>query len=1199
MMAEIILTPLLQVIFEKLANPVLQKFADYWELDDRFKKLQRILPIAQAVIQDAEERQTTEKSVMVWLTHLKDAACKAEDLLEEFMYKCKHSKQYPFNFTKSRIIFDDLEKVVLEGLNLPLAETNVVDRQFDMRETSSFVIGSEVIGREVEKGKIKERLLMPSGGEENVSVISIVGIPGIGKSTLAQMVYNDDEVKRCFDLRIWVFVSRDFKVKRIIKAAIESITGTKCDLTELDGLQSKLWNVLHKKKYLLVLDDVWNEDEEEWDKLRPLFSSGVDGSRVLVTTRCQKVAMLIGSSNSACNLKGLCEEDSWALFKKRAFVNQKEEEKYDSLVVIGKEIVRKCRGVPLATKVLGGLMRFKREEKDWLNVQKSEIWDLGVYRKGIFPALILSYLHLPPHLKHCFAFCSIFPKGYEIPKDELIHMWMAQGFIPSDGGSEPMEDIGEEYFNELLWMSMLEECEGGCIRGYKMHEVFYSLARFISENEFLVIEKGLAQRNFGQVRHASLVSGYSSSSLVPVALKQVKHLRTLLVFSEGGLSTVPSHIFSSFIYLRMLKLSGCLINLPESISGISMLRYLDLSNSHFHELPFAISSMYSLEVLNLYGCYNLRYLPPMGCKGLRHLNLSGCEKFTEMPQGIKDLVHLRTLPIYIVPIDYRAMRRNNYHKIQQHKFQKNNPSPKKAAVIQERIAELKNLNLKGELKIKRLERVHDVEEAKAANLMDKECLQSLGLCWGHAGSDLIMNPSLEANGAIFQERKAHTDTPESSEEPESSFSTVSDPGRAWEILESLQPHKNLKKLFVVGYPGLKITEWALPNLTELVLMNCGACLHLPILGHLPLLSSLRIEGFNSIMYIGQEIHGEKVEVSFPSLQELVMRDFPVLQEWASRDGTESFTNLRKLTIIDCPNLVSIPCFPSVDHLELRCCSSIALKCLENLTLLSSLVIEGFNELLCLPDKLIRNNHLLKSVRLSSCPKLRSLTPEFGGLKSLTFLSIRWCHDLLLLCEEFEDLTALEFLEISDCHSVKTLHFMESLRSLQDLSIENCSSLDFISFGFQPLTALKHLTIMYCPNLAALPNGLENLTALMSLSVISCPLLASLPEGIKHVKTLGSLEIHSCPRLVDLPEWLDNLISLRTLAISDCHSLKSLPVAFGRLSKLQHLTIQDCPDLQRRCQQDRGEDWWKIARVPRRYVFSSDPQQNCGVSSNST
>ncbi|KAK4381293.1 putative disease resistance protein RGA1 [Sesamum angolense] len=1115
-MAEIILTPLLQVIFEKLANPVLQKFADYWELEERFKKLQRILPIAQAVIQDAEARQTTDKAVRIWLTQLKDAAYKAEDLLEEFMYvhNSKLSKQYNLNFTKSRNILDDLQKTAVEGLNLRLLESKIVDEQFDMRETSSFVIGSEVYGREEEKKKILEMLLMPSGEStrEHATVISIVGIPGIGKSTLAQMVYNDDLVKKCFDARIWVFVSHGFNVKRIIKAAIESVTGNQCNLTELDALQSKLWNVLQKKKYLLVLDDVWNQDQEEWDKLRLLFSAGVDGSRVLVTTRCQKVAMLIDSS-AAYHLKRLCEEDSWALFKKRAFFHQGEEENNQRLLAVGKEIVRKCEGVPLAAKVLGGLMNFKREERDWLHVQHSELWDIGVYRKGIFPAMILSYLHLPLHLKHCFAFCSIFPKDYEVWREKLIHMWMAQGFILSDGGSRSLEDIGDEYFSELVWMCVFEEvndCGGGSTRGYKMNKVFHSLARFITENELLVLEKGLGRRNLGQVRHASIVS-HHGSSLVPEALHQAKHLRTLLVFSEGGIPTVPSHILSSFVYLRTLNLSGCLVNLPESIGAISFLKYLDLSHSHFPELPSTISSLCSLQVLNLFACYNLKRLPPMGkITGLSHLNISGCEALAEMPNGIKDLVHLQTLPMYIVPVNLRLMKSYNLLRKDYHKFaRKQYPFGS--------ISDLKHLNLRGELKIKCLDRLIDVEEARAANLMNKECLESLGLCWGHTGADFIMNPDLEASAARFQERKPPIPGP--SEDPEPPIPTVPYLGFAWEVLECLQPHKNLKKLFIVGYPGIRFSQWTLPNLIELVLLNCQGCFQLPVLGHLPLLRSLRMEGLSSITHIGQEIYGGDVEVSFPSLQELSVRDFPLLQQWARLDGKETFPRLRKLILNNCPHLISVPHFTSLEHLELRHCTSTVLKCMEHLTLLSTLAIEGFNELLCLPGELIRNNQLLKSVRIHSCPKLHSLTSEFGGLNSLTLLSIRWCEDLPLLSKELENLVALEVLEISDCHSVTALpgNVMEGLKSLQDLSIENCSGLASVSFGLQQLSALKHLTIMYCPSLAALPDHVENLPSL-------------------------SLEIRSCPGLKDLPEWLDSLTSLRAFAISDCRNLKSLPVA---------------------------------------------------------
>ncbi|KAL2513524.1 putative disease resistance RPP13-like protein 1 [Forsythia ovata] len=1152
-MEQIVLAPLLQVIFDKLANPVLQKFADYWELEDRFKKLQRILPLVQAVIQDAEEQQATDKSIRIWLSQLKDAAYKAEDLLEEYTYmqNYKNSKPYDVNFANLTNILDDLQKAA-------------------------------VYGRDEDKRKIIDELFSPSRtvSEGNTSVISIVGIPGIGKTTLAQFIYNDDEVKEHFNLRIWIFVSRDFKAKRIIKAAIESSSGNKCDLVDLEGLQCELWKSLNDKKYLLMLDDVWTEDQDEWDQLRPLFCCGVDGSKVLVTTCSQKVALVLGNSNTSYRLKGLSEDDCFNIFRKRAFFTQTEEENNPNLRGIGKELMRKCGGTPLAAKILGGLMSFKREESNWLYMLKSDLWNLDVYRSKFIPALLLSYLHLPSHLKHCFAFCSIFPKNFEIKREKLIHMWMAQGLILSDGGGKPLEDIGDEYFNELLWMSVFEdvkETEGAFVRGYKINDAFHSLARSITQKDSLVLENQLAQTNNGQVHHASIVCN-NRPSLIPEALSQAKHLRTLLVFSEDGLLEVPSDIFSSFIYLRVLDLSGCQTKMPQSIRDISLLKYLDLSNSHFDKLPSGISSLCYLQALNLFGCYNLKCLPSMKrITGLRHLNISGCEALAGLPTGIGELVHLQTLPIFVVPIASSTRRKQI----------RMGAGIRMGTLRPARISELKHLNLRGELKIKHLERIDDVEEVKLANLRNKEYLESLGLCWGNKGANLTMNPSLEANVARFQKRKHHV--PGSSEEPETHAAT-SNQDSAGEVLACLQPPKNLKKIFIVGYPGIGFPNWTLPNLTEMVLSSCRGCVQLPILGHLPLLKSLRMEGMDNITHIGPQFYGEHV-VSFPSLQELFMRDFPSLREWLIPNGKEIFPKLSKLVLRKCPNLVSLPLFLSLKHLEIQSCRSIILNSTEELTLLSTLIIEGFDDLSSLPANLLRNNPYITCLTIKSCPRLQSLGPDFGCLTSLKSLSIQWCEELSLLPEGFENLNALECFVISDCHSMEILpeNPIGGLRSLQILSIENCSRLSSISVGPHYLTALKHLTVMYCPNLAGLPDSLEHLSSLLSLAVISCPLLECLPEGLKHVKTLQSLEIRSCQRISDLPEWLDSFASLRTLAISELPNIKSLPVAVRRLTKLQHLSIQECPHLQRRCQKERGEDWWKVAHVPHKYISSSQQQ----------
>ncbi|KAA8536329.1 hypothetical protein F0562_028807 [Nyssa sinensis] len=975
---------------------------------------------------------------------------------------------------------------------------------------------------------------------------------------------------------MWVFVSDDFDVKKIIKAAIESATKNGCDLSEMDALQSKLWDTIYKKRYLLVLDDVWNEDQDEWDRLRPLFGGGDDGSKIVVTTRSKKVAFIMDTPDFAYYLKGLPEDDCWTLFKRRAF-HRGEEEKHPHLLPIGKQIIKKCGGLPLAAKTLGSLMRFKREESEWLFVQNSNLWELDVCQSGIVPALILSYLHLPSHLKHCFALCSIFPKNYEIQKEKLIHIWMAEGFIISGGRSKPLEKIGDEYFNELLWMSFFEDvkqCDDGSITGYKIHDLIYDLAQYITRNDHVILENDLPQSDLAQIRHLSIVRDHRSS-LIPEALDRANHLRTLLVVSGGGFGGNPADMFSHFIYLRVLDLSGCDIKLPKSIGKLHCLKYLDLSNTHIEQLPSTFSGLCSLLILNLFGCYNLKSLPVViKMTELRHLNISGCEKLNDMPRGIEKLVHLQTLPIFVVRSSFTDLtlqtKRSN-------------------------LSRLGNLNLRGELKIKHLERVENGDEAKKANLMNKEYLKSLGLCWGNDDTSLLPNPALEASTARFLERKHQTPGPSQTNRCEM------DADLGVEVLADLQPHQNLQRLFVVGFPGLSFPHWILPKLTMVVLINCRGCLHLPTLGHLPLLETLRMEGMAEVTSIGKEFYGENTPLIFPSLLELTIGDFPVLQEWSSTDGRETFPKLSKLTVRKCPNLIVMPSVLSLQHLELHDCNPRIIRSLENLTLLSDLVIKGFTELLSLPGILLRNNCLLRSLKIISCPKLHSLPSELENLTSLKSLTIRWCEELSSLPLGFQNLTALESLEIGDCHSLISLpqEGIGGLSSLRTLSIENCSNLASISMKFQDFTALEHLTIMYCPSLAALPDDLQYLSAIRSLTILECPELAVLPEGLQHATTLQTLEIRSCPSVTALPEWLEKISSLRSLAISDCQNLKTLPIALRRLSGLRHLSIQDCPDLERRCQQDGGADWWKITHVSYRYIFSSESRQSSGAASSST
>ncbi|KAF9598363.1 hypothetical protein IFM89_027251 [Coptis chinensis] len=276
----------------------------------------------------------------------------------------------------------------------------------------------------------------------------------------------------------------------------------------MDTLQSQLWDSLNGKRYLLVLDDVWNEDQDQWDELASLLKAGAKGSKVIVTTRSKKDTAIM-STTASYELVGLSDEDCWGLFKQRAF-GYGEEEEHLNLLAIGKQIVKKCGGVPLAAKTIGSLMRFKRKEREWLFVKESELWNICEGECGILPALRLSYNHLPTHLKPCFAYCSVFPKSYEIKKEKLIQLWIAHGFVPYDISYNPrcrtVEDIGNEYFNDLLGMSFfhdLKQCEDGVLTECKMHDLIHDLAKSVAGTEFMILEHGHEPSNFAQILSCS------------------------------------------------------------------------------------------------------------------------------------------------------------------------------------------------------------------------------------------------------------------------------------------------------------------------------------------------------------------------------------------------------------------------------------------------------------------------------------------------------------------------------------------------------------------------------------------------------------------------------------------------------------------------------------------------------------------------
>ncbi|XXG85486.1 hypothetical protein AAC387_Pa11g0556 [Persea americana] len=344
---------------------------------------------------------------------------------------------------------------------------------------------------------------------------------GLGKTTLAQLAYNDDKVVTHFQLRMWVYVSdRDFHVKGLLGKILGCVINDTPD--QLEQLQNRVREKLSGKKYLLVLDDVWNEDPSKWRMLRIGLKCGAIGSKILVTSRSETVARRMEAL--LIPLPILSAVESWTLFEEVAHPPTR-------FVSIGKDIVKKCGGIPLAIKTLGGMLLNEPSEMEWQSVRDSELWKTQDHDGGILPSLRLSYDHLTSSLKQCFAYCAVIPKGCPFLKDILIKRWIAQGFIHSDDENELLEEEGEKYFNALLRRSLFQVDEE-TVRNdlYKMHDLIHDLLRSVAGKECIVVEGSMMN---DLTRHLALCNGDWEPKNLD-ALKKCKKLCTMITMITYG-----------------------------------------------------------------------------------------------------------------------------------------------------------------------------------------------------------------------------------------------------------------------------------------------------------------------------------------------------------------------------------------------------------------------------------------------------------------------------------------------------------------------------------------------------------------------------------------------------------------------------------------------------------------------------------------
>ncbi|XP_030520757.2 putative disease resistance RPP13-like protein 1 [Rhodamnia argentea] len=1195
--AELFLGALLPVLFERLASRELLNFARGAGIHTLLKKWEKMLIKIDKVLYDAEDRQLTgDPEAKLWLEDLRNLAYDIDDLLDEFATKSAENKSKAepstskarsflpsccFGLSPRAIMLDRKMRSKIEDMDNRLQEIITRKDSLNLRENNGQRSAHNrldkllptthlpepcFVSREDEKRKILKLLTGEQGDITcaDPKVIPIVGMGGVGKTALAQQVFNDTRVTSYFDVKAWTCVSDIFDVLAITKSIIGTTNSNlSCEGKDLNWLQDKLKENLSGKKFLVVLDDVWNENYGNWTTLLKPFQSGAKGSKIILTTRNRGVASL--ASASPYYLKELSQDACMTLFAFHA-LGVGNFDRHPHLEELGRKIVEKCKGLPLAVKTLAGLLRTKDSPHEWEAILNSKIWDLPEESNDILPALKLSYLHLPSNMRRCFASCAIFPKDYEIERDELIHWWLGEGLLEGKEGKNHWS-TGLRFFNELVSRSLLQKSSSSESL-FLMHDLVNDLAKLVAgATHFSSGELEGDQTDASFARHASFIP---TNNIVPERFKIYHRMGGLRSFislrKQSRSSFLPQEVLCDLLlalkHLRVLSLSHYFIReVPDCIGRLRHLGHLNLSHTDIETLPKSVAALYNLEALVLRGCRWLIKLP----EGMEKLMNPRFLDITDTPKlgailHIGNLEGLEMLSMFVVGTENGS-----------------------------RLKELKNLNnLREELCISDLHMVQEATDANVANLCVKKGICRMAMQWSEDFAN-FRNEQLEL-----------------------------------EVLDFLRPHRGLENLAISYFGGLQFPPWlgspSHVNIVCLRLHGCRRAEALPSLGQLYSLKELYIEGLNAVVRVRPDFYGSNSP--FPSLITLEFKDMPLWEDWSQCVGTEEagvlFPRLEHLIIRDCPVLMgrlpsqlsslakleidscprmdaspSIISLPSLKELSFGGCNVGVLKRLVNLTSVTALVIKDVAGLTWLSHGFTSSLVKLEMLEMTSCKELIYMWQDRDVIRDLICLKsllVQECPGLVSLAAGEEDIELpvnLETMEVASCDNLEKLPSkMHALSSLRDLAIEKCPKLaSFPETGIP--TSVISLEIRDCEMLQSLPiigglsshpaepssssssrnNHVDLTSCLQEIRIWRCDSLPASPfsEGRFLPATLKTLDIWRCRGVESLAEInVDRLQSLQKIVIRDCEKLRSLPQGLHTLSHLTVLWLKDCPALELEC-----------------------------------
>ncbi|GMY36617.1 disease resistance protein RPM1-like [Fagus crenata] len=622
------------LVLDYLASLFVQEAKLLEGIYDKVDSIRVELEFIQSFLKDADakaEKEDMSNVSKTWVKQVREKSYHMEDIIDEYILhwaEYPQGRKRPFDFllksfqsttklkqrhelaSKIQDISNDLKVLRERGERYGFnsleqgGPSNDARRNpwHDPREASLFIDENELVGIESPKGNLIELLV---NGPSNRTVISVVGIGGLGKTTLVKKVYDNEQVAPHFDCRAWISVSQSYKMEEILRNMIKDFNEVPprgIDTMEERQLIEKLKQYLHEQRYLVVFDDIWNK--RFWEHIKLALPNNNKGSRIVITTRSESVAPSNKESPSyhLYKLLPLPIEKAWELFCKKVF--QCEGGNCPSeLVDFSRGIIERCEGLPLAIVTIGGLLSTKEKvASEWfefLNSFSSKL-ESNPHLQDITKILSLSYFDLPYHLKVCFLYFGMFPEDCIINCARLIRLWIAEGFVREKLG-QTLEDVAKDYLNQLIHRSLVQVGmfdDFGRARTCRVHDMLREV--ILSKSEELNFHLVSMQDclSFGRIARRLSIQNSTNTSLKSSTSSQT---RSILIL---GVDEVPNsfliNCFANYKLLKTMDFEGTRIaNIPEEVGSLFHLRHLSLRDTKVKMLPKSIGQLHNLETLDL------------------------------------------------------------------------------------------------------------------------------------------------------------------------------------------------------------------------------------------------------------------------------------------------------------------------------------------------------------------------------------------------------------------------------------------------------------------------------------------------------------------------------------------------------------------------------------------------------------------------